>query len=509
MEDFVSDIYKYAELIPLCKRLKEAAVTGQEGLTRTIMENMLPMTQALVDRFALEKSVLGEKLFTEWQNVNESYGKGLLFFSEMADNTDILLETLYEIVEGNCGIDVSDGDYRIISSRSSFLTIQDITTQNYIHSKDDPVFEAWTMAKQIYLPEYTSFAFLGVGLGYLPEAVFSLSDKSADIFIFTANKRMVEYATHYGVLSNINQDKLHIVIEEDSYRLLDAFSDPLDTNGKTGYYCLPDEAAKLDDIGREVLNDFYFSSHTVMVFKDLCRINAWRNKKNVGRYYRDELFEKKEDWIVVAGGPSLDANIDYIKSNLHKEIICVSTVYRKLLQNDIHPDFVCVADPQARTWKHMDNIDDHSSIMLMDVTANWRFGECYKGDIYIVPTMNSYGIDVPELPLEDYWYVAGTVTTLALEAAVRMGASKVELIGVDMAYPEGKSHATGTLDARNLNTKGMPLVDSVDGGKVPTTEQFKTYISYIEDKLRDYSYVEFINRSDNGAKINGARWYRE
>lgn len=509
MEKFISDIYKCAELIPLCKRLKEAAVTGQEGLAKSIMECMLPTTQELVDRFTSEGKETGSRLITQWQNVNRAYSRGMMSFPEMADNTESLLSTLYEITDEYTGIDVSENNYRLVSSKSSFLTIQDITTGNYIHSQDDPMFEAWTIAKSIYQPEYTSFAFLGVGLGYLPEAVFELSDSSADIFIFTSNELMVDYAFHYGVLSDILPEKLHIVIEKDSYKLLDAFSDPLDIKGKTGYYCLPDEVGRLDAIGKEVLNDFYFSSHTTMVFRDICRINAYRNMKNVGKYYSDNLFERKEEWIVVAGGPSLDSNMDYLKSNSNKGMICVSTVYKKLLHNGIHPQFVCVADPQARTWKHMEDVSDFSSIMLMDVTANWRFGEYYKGDIYIVPTMNSYGIDVPKIPLEDYWYVAGTVTTLALEAAVRMGALTVELIGVDLAYPGGQSHALGTIDSKKLNTTDMPEVDSVNGGKVSTTEQFKTYISYIEDKIKDYPDVEFINRSDNGAKLNGAKWYRE
>lgn len=209
---------------------------------------------------------------------------------------------------------------------------------------------------------------------------------------------------------------------------------------------------------------------------------------------------------MVVAGPSLDDCIEYLRENVGKKtIICASMVLKKLLQNNIRLDGVAVLDPQTRTWGHFDNLKGTNTPLLLNVTANWRFGEWYGGDKYLIPSLTD------ETTVRNYllqgvksWYIGSTVSALMLEIAIHLDAKRVEMIGMDLAYPIGRTHATGTMDEKEISGLGMQQVLSVNGGLVSTTAQFMVYIEEIEQIICDNAGVSFYNLSTMGAEIKGA-----
>lgn len=99
----------------------------------------------------------------------------------------------------------------------------------------------------------------------------------------------------------------------------------------------------------------------------------------------------------------------------------------------------------------------------------------------------------------------GSVTTLALDIVLRQGAKTVYLAGVDLAYPAGVSHASGTMDRHTRDISGMDPVEAVGGGIVYADRLFIAYRKWIEAKIKAHPEVAFYNLSDCGAKIEGAR----
>ena len=242
------------------------------------------------------------------------------------------------------------------------------------------------------------------------------------------------------------------------------------------------------------------------------KINYYRNIRNIKKTIRDVTLPKKTShFAVVAGGPSVDDHMERLR-NIGEDtiIISVNTSHRKLLENGIIPDFVTTFDPSPKTYKHFEGLNDFRVPLIMYVTGNWRFSENYKGDKYLIS--EDYKIDnIPgvDMTKRNNWYADGTVTSLAIEVAVKLGAMRIDLYGVDLSYPNGMSHASGTPDLHKMDTDCMRRVPSVDGGEVPTQENMVIYIDDICKQVAAYTDVLFVNYSNHGAVIDGTKWYRD
>ena len=85
----------------------------------------------------------------------------------------------------------------------------------------------------------------------------------------------------------------------------------------------------------------------------------------------------------------------------------MGTVFRKLLENKIVPDMAAVLDPQERTYKQIEGLEDKKVPMLLAVTAYWKFAANYKGDKYLVPLAGMH----EEQENEEAWVIGRTVTS--------------------------------------------------------------------------------------------------
>ena len=102
------------------------------------------------------------------------------------------------------------------------------------------------------------------------------------------------------------------------------------------------------------------------------------------------------------------------------------------------------------------------------------------------------------------WGTGGTVTSLAMEAAIQFGATNVYLVGVDLAYPDGITHASNTMDRGVKNTARMIPIKSVTGGIVHTEPNFIIYREWIEKRIKETPHIKYYNMSKIGAHIEGA-----
>lgn len=114
----------------------------------------------------------------------------------------------------------------------------------------------------------------------------------------------------------------------------------------------------------------------------------------------------------------------------------------------------------------------------------------------------------------------GSVVTTAIDLAVRLGASRVVLAGVDLAWT-GRAHAAGyARDERGAAEAGrFATVETisaaaaprrritetaVDGSRVETAENLLAYRRWIEAKARRTPGVRFMQAARGGLPIRGA-----
>lgn len=511
MVDFIEELYEHVKLVAEIKKVIE--LTRQKDFKS--LERMYdPFTEhiaALCKSIAMIDNAAGSKLWLEFKNAFDSASdgnKGLL-----ADNLERLLPYMYQCLKLFGTIDVTDGRYRILSSDSGFLIAQDITTGKYYNSSIDPMWEAVKCAEKLYDPGYEHFKIIGCEMGYLAYALYTLYDGDIDIYIYNPDKDQVRLALDYGVLSWIDENRLHIYTDLKEEELLDGFS-TVESSGEysTGYYVYDEMLGEFSENYRKVLDKFVFNNKTELFFKEISRRNFVINKRYLEKTIYDiDARQLKKDWIIVAAGPSLDDQIDFIKNNSDRcTIIAASTVYKKLLTYDIVPDYIAAIDPQNRTYGHLEGVENTDTPLIMTITSNWKFGAKYKGDKYIYPASSvSY--------VEEYFAdrkietlkLGGSVTILAIRAAIELGADIIQLVGADMGFPGGMSHVKGTMDYSAIDKDECISVESVDGETVYADKLMCEYREEIEELIVEYPSVRFVNYSNKGALIKGATWYKD
>ena len=506
MQDFISEIYNYAQIIPCLKEIQEEAYANSPHRLMVKWGQI----QALLGEFCEETEKrcdgAGRALYGEIQKNCRLVQRGKEDIILFADSLDIVIDKAYVAISKWGKIDVADNNYRIFTSRSGFLSLQRLSDNRHLHSMIDPMTEGRIAARELYDERYLAYKFLGCGLGYLPLQIFNISDCSADIYIYHNDETLVQYALDYGVLSWIPEDKLHIYVNNDEIELLDKYSDDIEGAGAVMDYILDDVRDVLSETGKKIVSYTAMNNRTRRDFKDINCINFNRNIFNVKETFKALDDEKtNSEWIVVAAGPSLNLYMNRLKTEREgKTLICVEPVLKKLIDNGIFPDFCCVVDPQSHTYNAFKELRYDGTTLLMAVTANWRFGELYTGEKYLVPGLQEKEVPGVTEKFKDEFIEHGmNVATSAVSIAINMGAKKINLVGLDLAYPGNKTHADGVINSTEVNDLGMIKVEDVNGEEVHSTEQFANYVMNLEMLLSKYPEVEIINQSPNGAKIKG------
>ncbi len=140
--------------------------------------------------------------------------------------------------------------------------------------------------------------------------------------------------------------------------------------------------------------------------------------------------------------------------------------------------------------------------MIILSTAPEKCLEGYKGDVYVA-YQEGYQ-PAYEFARENGYTVfqtGGSVVTLAVDMAIRFGAKDIILVGVDLAYTGGQSHANGV--GRRI-AKGIDLrkVLSVSGDYIDTSRNLDIYRKWIESRIGDVK-CQIVYNTAKGARIKG------
>lgn len=418
-----------------------------------------------------------------------------------------IIPLLYKYMALFSPIDAYEGKWHIFSSKSGFLTISNTEVPINLHSGVDPLHEARILASKLYKEGYLNISIMGMGLGFLPYALWEKSHGAANISIYEPNPIMIDFAINYGILSWIDQDKLSVFSSDNFAELIDAYKENTNKNNSLGYisdYCL------YEDIGdyKTFLYDSIENSHCLLRFDDYYKVNYNHNALKFAGYASDYLKTiNTQDCIVVAAGPSLSDYYDWLREQKGKKlIIAVTTVVKKLLAEKIIPDVVVIADPNENTYPHLESIAEQTKdiTLIAESVSYWKSISIWKGPIYKVLSCN-YHKTIEEMfkSKQEPWIIGGTVSSLALELAIRLKAPNIYLVGLDLAYPGNKFYADGAIGRKDNNIQSNLMVPSVDGSMVPTIEIFNLFRQNIEKQIQANPSSKYINCSKNGALIKG------
>lgn len=480
---------KIADLITAYKKTV-FCVYGQDNHRTKLLYN--ENVQSLLEVLQFMRSIgseAGRELESSIAYLRETGLQDAILFADVMekDMLPALEKCAYELGGAFC---LEEENYRVEATSSGYLTLK--KDGIYLHSNDNPMIAAWHLAKEYFDPEKESYAVLGCGLGYHLLELYRISMGAVKIYAYEPDEKMIEYGRRYGVLEEIPGEALTVVHDPDIMEFL-----LHSQNERTGICMHLPTIQTMQNAGvRKIAEELFVQWNTQRQFQLLQEINFKQNKKNCTRYLEDlPVGEHYEEAVVAAAGPSLDNCMEWLGKKQGKVLlIAVSTVFKKLLKAGIRPDFVAVMDPQERTFGHLKGMEQESVPLLIAPFAYWEFAKRYQGEKYLACFReNGTGS----------FQMGGTVTSLALEMAIYMQVKRIYLAGVDMAFPEGITHADGTMDRSRKDLSKLIPVTGVGGRTVYTDGAFTIYRKYIEQRIRDTPDIVYVNLSGIGARIEG------
>lgn len=320
------------------------------------------------------------------------------------------------------------------------------------------------------------------------------------------------------IVDGINEKEqtvyLHTMIHYDSMTMMKIYlSDNYDN-------IFPEKVkAFVDDI-KEYTLDIQKNWNTIVRYTNVNAKNIFNNSKYMYRGYSMQslyrLLPKDVPTIVVSAGPSLNKNIQDLKEAVGKaNIIATDTAMKPLLNAGIVPNFFVVVDglKPGTLFQHK----DISKVPMVAMTAiSVEPMKIHKGKKFFYAADSALETEVMRRAYaKDHktvmipWLASGgSVANSAFSLGIFMGSETIILVGQDLAMTGNKTHADGTfkekMDDIDVNSGEYFEIESIDGGKVLTRLDFKMYLDWFEDQIKEKSNIRVIDATEGGAKIHGS-----
>lgn len=396
---------------------------------------------------------------------------------------------------------------KVIDSKKSF----------YLHSRYDPVKEAarWVdnlEVKSVEFPAY--FVFVGMGAGYHARALHQ-TFPGTPIHVWDFNSDYACWLNSTGLLSWMKTCNGKITYQAtESIQVIKTKFLPLIQNGNSILLIHPPSLeiipAGLREL-KQVLEDYLLFKHTVnaqqhLLYKNY-QLNFTLNDPGItrwmGRYVNTPM-------ILVSAGPSLTKQLAVLREVYKKDSAVIGTVgtaLTPLLQAAVKPDFVMLADPQDAVIEQLDKLDCLDIPLFYLCTANARAVAFYRGPRYIVWQKGFREAELQGAARDEpLIQTGGSVATCLLDLMVQMGGNPIALVGQDLAFTGGQSHAAGTHAIRSVdtNTTLLQVTDFNKTKKVSTSRNLYSYLRWFERYVRERQEPgRFWNCTEGGAYING------
>lgn len=230
--------------------------------------------------------------------------------------------------------------------------------------------------------------------------------------------------------------------------------------------------------------------------------------------------------LIISAGPSLDKSYEWIRDvQDNMVLIAVGSALRALIQHDIVPDFgVFVEFAGCKQQLHgLGDKTEHMSFLLGPFTEE----VCYTQ-----PAQHRFQLNLSNYSELSLWLEkilgenqpqfssGGSVSLMALKAAIAMGCDRLILVGQDLCFSNQQYYAGGVkarfedgfvvLDDTDENLAKRVFLTEVKGweGEVLKTGQdYAFYITELEEVARRNARaekpVQLFNASVGGAFING------
>ena len=229
----------------------------------------------------------------------------------------------------------------------------------------------------------------------------------------------------------------------------------------------------------------------------------------------DEIKDKFKGYpaIVVASGPSLDKNIEYLKEAQDKAlIITCDASLEACKKHGIKPDAIASIERDKPTYDfYYKGKSFDEDLVLVGPSLLWpEIYENYHGKKIIMNKVDSGADGWWASHFDKLKHINQGLSSahVAFSVAAYAGCNPIILIGQDLAYTDEKKHSDLTHtefegDNDSSESDGT-MVEDIYGNLVRTDTIYNLFRNWFEIQIRFLTDVEVIDATEGGAKIHGS-----
>ena len=238
------------------------------------------------------------------------------------------------------------------------------------------------------------------------------------------------------------------------------------------------------------------------------------------------LAQKDIPVFLAAAGPSLDETGPCL-GEIYKRclVVAVDTSLRFLCDRKIGPDFALSVDPQYWNSRHLDRVNAPKTRMVAESAVYPTVLRLPFGGIFLCGSFFPLGRFMEDRvdPKGDLG-AGGSVATSAWDFIRFLGAKTVWISGLDLSFPDLKTHFHGALFEEKFHASSNRFVPGetwnyrllrdghpfyarrTGGGVVLTDERLSLYAGWFENRFCQFPNVENFCLSPGGMEIKGLKF---
>ena len=410
----------------------------------------------------------------------------------------------------------------------------------YIHSPRDPVRESQRQVESgSFRNDDGPIIIIGFGLGYVAEAavlaapgrpviivekrreVLKLALELRNLEAFLLNNRIAfvlggKGDQIIGALSLFEKKEAVIFRNRALINLDKDWYEEVERGIQSWVSRTDVNKATLKRFGRRWVTNL---SHNLTTIRDLPGINRLENI----------LKNSDIPVFLAAAGPSLDEIGPLIKEIFQRcVIVAVDTCLRFILRMGINPDFVVSIDPQYLNFRHLDRAFAPNSTLIAESAV---YPPCLRHTfkaVYLCGSLFPLGRFIEDrLDPKGTIGAGGSVATAAWDFARVLGASSIWIGGLDLSFPNLKTHFRGALFEDRAFVKSFrfspietwsvkalrdnqpfPAKNGL-GGVVLTDQRLSLYASWFENRFNLFPDIKNYSLSGEGIAIKSLEIIRK
>ncbi|MCM1495259.1 MAG: DUF115 domain-containing protein [Bacteroides sp.] len=389
--------------------------------------------------------------------------------------------------------------YFIESTSTGFFTIalEEEGKRRYLHSNRNPLEEARIWAERNYQLEKEKYTLLGWGMGYHVRELLNLYS-DMDLVVVEPDIGILYYSLQYGDWRSV-LEKITLVWDPE-YQEIGA----LISAEREMLLYRPAIAHVKEQRLRRLMNQIADRKAAIADAEIYFYQNIRENLQNCS-FYVDEIRTriKGKRVIIVAGGPSLDKNIEQLRERPDDVVVfAVGTVYKLLVKKKIPIDYVVISD--LWVYHQVEGIEGLEVPVLLLATADRRISRYYQGRTYLVCQQgHKMAADYAKENGCTCYSSGGSVATLALDIAIRLEAAAIAFVGLDLAYYGTQMHASGTKRAVFRGYE-YQKEKAWDGKELNTSQTFLRFRNWMEERIRESdATMKVVDATEGGIVKKG------